>query len=418
MRLTRTCAPQGECGSRNAPLAGTDAGRIGNRIVLFAQWPLGELLPTATMSSELAEIIYAEIASKGAIPFRRYMELALYHERFGYYASGRAAIGRGGDFFTNVSVGPLFGRLIARQVCEMWHLLGSPAKFALVEQGAHGGDLAADILGGLMEFENPCFQAAEYAVVEPFRIMEERQRARLTAYAGKVRWARCIGDLPPAGGVHFSNELPDAFPVHVVTKYGELWREQMVVLRNGKLAFEAGPFCVDALRDACARIPLPLPDGYTTEINLEAEQWIRGIAGWMQRGFILAIDYGYSRAEYYSLARTSGTLSAYARHRREKNPLTHPGDIDLTTHIEFDSLIEAAIPSGLKVEGFTDQHHFVVALGLSHFAEGANAHERRSFQTLMHPQFLGTAFKVVAFSKGVGCEGLSGFRFARPSGNG
>ena len=109
----------------------------------------------------------ARIAARGPIPFREFMAEALYHPRHGYYTSGRAVIGRKGDFFTNVSVGPLFGRLLARQFAEVWQRLGEPAQFTIVEQGAHGGDFAGDVLAGLREFAPACFAAATYRIVEP-----------------------------------------------------------------------------------------------------------------------------------------------------------------------------------------------------------------------------------------------------------
>jgi len=125
------------------------------------------------------------------------------------------------------------------------------------------------------------------------------------------------------------------------------------------------------------------------------------------------VDYGFAREEYYAPSRTAGTLSAYAGHRREPDPLVRPGGIDLTAHVDFDSLMESAIAAGFRKAGFTDQHHFMVGLGASHFADGANAAERRAFQTLMHPQMMGIAFKVLALAKGVEGARLAGFRFAR-----
>ena len=366
------------------------------------------------MPATLAEIIRSEITTGGPMPFRRFMELALYHAELGYYASGRARIGRGGDFFTNVSVGPLFGRLLARQVAEMWHVLGTPADFAIIEQGAHGGDLAADVLGGLREMFPECDDAVRYQIVEPFPKLEARQRERLDAFAGKVKWVRELDGICVAEGVHLSNELPDAFPVHLVKWTGGAWREQMVVVQQDRFVFADGPAPSGELREACARIPGPLPEGYTTEVNLAAAAWVRAVAVTLQRGFVLAVDYGFPRPEYYAPTRTAGTLSAYANHRREPDPLARPGEIDLTAHVEFDSLIEAAASAGLRLEGFTDQHHFTVGLGAEHFADGANAPERRAFQTLMHPQFMGTSFMVAAFSKGITpALSLSGFRFAR-----
>ncbi len=366
------------------------------------------------MPAELNEIICSEIVARGPMPFRRFMELALYHPEHGYYASGRARIGRGGDFFTNVSVGPLFGRLLARQVAEMWCVLGEPGEFVLVEQGAAGGELAADVLSGLRVLFPRCHAAVRCRIVEPFPVLEERQRARLAASGECAEWVRSLAELQCDACMHLSNELPDAFPVHLVRwKAGE-WRERAVVEEEGHFAFADGAPVAGELREACGRIPGPLPEDYETEVNLAAAEWIRTVSAVMQRGFALAVDYGFSRDEYYAPSRTAGTLSAYARHRREPDPLVRPGEIDLTAHVEFDSLIEAAASAGLRLEGFTDQHHFMVGLGMEHFADGANAAERRAFQTLMHPQMMGVAFKVVAFSKGVGAaDTLAGFRHAR-----
>ncbi len=367
------------------------------------------------MSAALTEIIRSEIIAVGPMRFRRFMELALYHAEFGYYASGRARIGRGGDFFTNVSVGPLFGRLLARQIAEMWSVLGQPGDFTIIEQGAHAGDLAADVLGGLREIFPECHEAVRCRIVEPFPKLETRQRERLHDFAGKVQWSRTLEEIRIEAGVHFSNELPDAFPVHLVKWSGGEWRERVIAERDGRFVFAGDAPLSDELREACARIPGPVPEGYVTEVNLAAAEWICEVAATMQRGFVLAVDYGFSREEYYAPTRTAGTLSAYANHRREPDPLARPGEIDLTAHVEFDSLIGAAAAAGLRLEGFTDQHHFMVGLGVEHFADGANAAERRAFQTLMHPQFMGMSFKVAAFSKGIADSiALGGFRFARP----
>lgn len=367
------------------------------------------------MSDLLSEIIRAEIATHGSIPFRRFMELALYHPAFGYYASGRARVGRKGDFFTNVSVGPLFGRLLARQVVEMWERLGSPDDFSVIEQGAHDGQLADDVLCGIREFSPHCFAATSYRIVEPFPMLAERQRSRLARFGDRVDWSSSLREVDVAAGVHLSNELPDAFPVHLVTWTASEWRERMVVETGGRFAFADGSLSTPGLREACARIPGPLPDGYITEVNLDARKWIADVAGSIRRGFVLAVDYGFPREEYYAPWRSSGTLSAYANHRREPDPLVRPGAIDLTAHVEFTSLIESATASGMRAAGFTDQHHFMVGLGAAHFADGAHAAERRAFQTLMHPQFMGMAFKVVCFAKGgQPSPPLHGFRFARP----
>jgi len=366
------------------------------------------------MPAMLTELIRSEIAAGGMMPFRRFMELALYHPEHGYYASGHARIGRCGDFFTNVSVGPLFGRLLARQIAEMWRALGEPGNFTVIEQGAASGDLAADVVGGLRGMFPECHEAVRYRIVEPFPKIEARQRERLGALGKKVEWSRALEEVRVESGVHLSNELPDAFPVHVVKWTGGGWRERMVAEEDGHFVFMDGPVPSGELREACARIPGSLPEGYATELNLAVPAWIHEVAEVMQRGFVLMVDYGFPRHEYYAPTRIAGTLSAYANHRREPDPLARPGEIDLTAHVEFDGVIEAAIAAGLRLEGFTDQHHFTVGLGAGYFADGANAHECRAFQTLMHPQFMGTAFMVAVFSKGIPpVVPLEGFRFAR-----
>lgn len=366
------------------------------------------------MPDSLINIIRSEIAAGGPMPFRRFMELALYHPAHGYYASGRARVGREGDFFTNVSVGPLFGRLLARQIVEMWERLGSPRDFSVIEQGAHDGRLAADVLGGLGEFSPDCLAACVYRIVEPFPVLAARQRERLAGINATLEWVGSLREVEAGTGVHLSNELPDAFPVHLVVLRGGEWRERMVVEIAGDLAFDDGPLSTAALREACTRIPGPLPDGYVTEVNLAAREWIGDVARGIRRGFALAVDYGFPREEYYSAGRTTGTLSAYSKHRREADPLARPGELDLTAHVDFTNIIEAAETAGMRLAGLTDQHHFMVGLGVAHFADGANAAERRAFQTLMHPQFMGTAFKVICFAKAVDTvPPLTGFRFAR-----
>ena len=342
------------------------------------------------------------------------MAEALYHPRHGYYTSGRAVIGRKGDFFTNVSVGPLFGRLLAWQFAEIWQRLGEPAQFSVVEQGAHGGDFAGDVLGGLREFAPACFAAATYRIVEPGAALREAQAAKLAALGGKVRWVASLAELEPFSGVHFSNELIDSLPVHAVTWTGEAWRERHVGLHGDHFVFTDGPLTSELLRAHLAQLP-PVPPGYETEVNLAALDWIAELGGKLERGCVLAIDYGFPRAEYYRADRIGGTLTGYAHHRREDDVLASPGEIDLTAHVDFTSLAEHAARCGLRLAGFTDQHHFMVGLGRLHFPDGVApaAQEMRAFKTLMHPTLMGLSFKVLCLEKGLADPApLAGFHFA------
>ncbi len=352
---------------------------------------------THPMPTPLSALIQAEIAANGPLPFARFMALALYHPEHGYYASGRARIGRKGDFFTNVSVGPLFGKLLAREFAAEWQRLGEPAEFTIVEQGAHHGDFAADALQGLRECAPACFAAARYIIIEPSAALAEQQRKRLAGLPAE--WLESIEDLRPFTGLHFSNELLDAFPLHLVHWSGTDWTERSVIVQSGEFAFTDTPLTTSEVREACEKIPLPLPPGYITEVNPAAAKWVRDVSAKLVRGSILLIDYGYPREDYYGIHRPEGTLSAYTNHQREPNPLARPGEIDLTAHVEFTSVIEAADALGLREAEFTDQHHFMVRHGMQHFADGANAGERRAFMTLMHPQFMGSAFKVLRLER-------------------
>lgn len=360
-------------------------------------------------SPSLNDLIAAEIAATGPLPFARFMELALYHPEQGYYASQRSKIGRGGDFYTSVSVGPVFGRVLADQFAEMWRHLGQPPAFSLVEQGANDGTLAADILDHL-----PSEIAATYTLVEPLPAMRERQKTTLARHLDKVRWHETLEALPLFEGVHFSNELVDALPFHIVRSTGEDWQELHVGLENDAFVFQPLPPTIDISQ---------LPDrdpGYTTELRPAAESWLRSVASKIRTGYILLADYGYSRAQLQAPHRKDGTYSCYHAHRRDADPLANPGEKDITAHVDFTALAEAARHAGLHPEGFTDQHHFLVGASQSllHSLAGppdaAKQKSLRALQTLLHPETMGTQFHYLAFSRGVASLApLSGFQFAR-----
>ncbi|SRR5581483_8816730 len=355
--------------------------------------------------SPLVEKIRARIRSGGPLPFRDFMAMALYDAQHGYYASGRAEIGRRGDFFTNVSVGPLFGRLLAMQFEEMWERLGNPQEFCIVEQGANNGDFARDVLQAVSpEFRD----ALRYVIVEPALLLRERQRATLADFSCSVIWHESLAELSPFCGVHFSNELLDAMPVHLVRFSRGEWRERCV---DENLAFVDCEIRDKTLRTRCTHIPWI--ENYETEIHLDALAWVDEIAAKLSRGYLLAIDYGWPRDVFYSVERAHGTLTCYAQHQRSYDPLQNIGELDITAHVDFTSIAERAIGHGFELAGFTDQHHFIVGLMQHFFAQRSpDAKESRALQTLMHPQLLGTIFKVLALRKDAPAL-LRGFEFSR-----
>lgn len=368
---------------------------------------------------DLVDSVRETIRRSGPVTFAWFMEQALYHPELGYYSSGRAAIGRRGDYFTNVSVGPLFGRLLAAQFTEMWESLGRPGDFFIVEQGAHQGDFARDVLEAARERRPDFLAALRYCIIEPFPILRDRQMGAVRDFSEKVAWKNSLTELEPFCGVHFSNELLDAMPVHLLSKIvGADWEERRVVESGDGFGFVTAPITDGELRRHLEAIPRDLPEGYDTEANLAALSWMDQLAPKLTRGYVLAVDYGYSRAKYYAPERSNGTLRCYANHRILPSPLTAIGHADITAHVEWTSLAERAEVQGLTVAGFADQHHFatgvVTELMAEQFGASADAGTRRALQTLLHPEFLGTTFQFLALTRNVpAAVPLSGFKFAR-----
>jgi SAM-dependent MidA family methyltransferase len=349
------------------------------------------------------------------------MEQALYHPALGYYSSGRCAIGRHGDYFTSVSVGPLFGTMLAGQFAEIWRALGRPNDFVIVEQGAHHGEFATDVLEALRAGNPDLFARLRYRIVEPFSILQQRQQGVLRQFAGKTEWSVSLERMEPFCGVHFSNELVDAMPVHLLVAAGDSerreWHERLVERTSGGFAFVHRPVTDGGLRGEATKLPPAPRRPYETEINLAALAWIDALAPKLVRGVLLVADYGFPRADFYAPGRSTGTLQCYSHHRVRSSPLEHVGESDITAHIEWTSLAERAENCGLRLGGFTDQHHFLTGLLSSHSdLASAGAQKSRALQTLLHPEFLGTKFQFLALTKGFPpTESLGGFKFARNS---
>jgi SAM-dependent MidA family methyltransferase len=295
----------------------------------------------------LIEFIREHIHRDGPVTFRWFMEQALYHPEHGYYASGRAAIGRHGDYFTNVSVGPLFGKLLAMQFREMWLRMGTPDSFTIVEQGANSGDFARDVLGALKKNAPDFFESVHYTIVEPFPVLRERQKRALEDFP-RSAWCENLAELQPFRGVHFSNELVDAMPVHLVLHQGGVWRERYVDFCDGEFVFIEGPLSSARLELHLQKLPPISAEKYTAEINLDALDWIALLSSRLTAGYVLAVDYGHPRSALYNEEHSTGTLSCYAKHRRNFDPLQAVGEADVTAHVDFTSLAEHAEAHGFR----------------------------------------------------------------------
>jgi SAM-dependent MidA family methyltransferase len=369
-------------------------------------------------NSSLIDLIRETIQRRGPVPFHWFMEQALYHPEFGFYSSGRCAIGRRGDYFTNISVGSLFGRLLAAQFVQMWELLDRPQEFTIVEQGAHHGDFARDVLQAVQKHAPGFFAALRYRIIEPFPVLQTEQASALGSFREKIEWNKSLDQLPAFFGLHFSNELIDAMPLHLVAAGSGQWLEKYVTVTTNGFEFVLGPISTEKLRDHLGKIPAPPESSYETEINLATLDWIETLASKLERGFVLAVDYGFPRHEFYAPERTTGTLRCYAQHHVVPSPLVNVGRTDITSHVDWTSLAERAEEYSLRVAGFTDQHHFITALVANsmkdEFIETEAMEQRRALQTLVHPGLLGRAFQFLALAKGVAPDVvLSGFKFAR-----
>jgi len=377
--------------------------------------------------ADLDEIIRTEIRTTGPMRFDRFMDLALNHPRHGYYAreEERPRTGREGDFFTSVSVGPMFGQLLARQFFQMWQTLGKPASFWIIEQGAHDGQLACDILNWCRNETPAFFETLRYAIIEPSVSGRSLQQKRIeeAGFSRQVTWfqeVRALSAEQPVG-LFFSNELVDALPVRVITRKGGKWRE-LHVAWDAQAHFTWLDCPIDDLElvDAIRALPLPQVEGYTTEINLCARDWMEDVGRAIKRGYVLTIDYGFPASIYYADFRVGGTLTAYLHHRRSEEVLLDPGSRDLTAHVDFTALARAGEKTGLTTLSFVDQQRFF--MGVAHDelsgAEGPRvrvAENLRAWNTLTHPEYLGTRFQILLQARDAPAS-LDGLRFARPTG--
>jgi SAM-dependent MidA family methyltransferase len=364
----------------------------------------------------LTEELAARIAARGPIPFAEFMEACLYDPVHGYYS--RPERTRFADYYTSVDVHPIFGRLLARQLEEMWRLLDRPAHFVVVEPGAGVGRLAAHILDFCEAKLQDFYAALRYAAVE-------RSAARRAAHANAIGKHIAVGRADshaeaPAhigSGCIVSNELFDAMPVHrVICMEGKL-QEIFVGAENGKFSEVAAPLSKQCIAEYFSRQGIVLQDGQQAEVSLSACDWIADAAGRLDRGFVLTIDYGYEARTLYSERFPRGTLLAYRNHRVSENLYAAPGEQDLTAHVNFTALDLWGGDAGLVRAGIAPQSRFLLALGrgnefadLYDAGQGETDRVRAQMQlsSLLHPEGMGETFQVFIQRKGIGDGQLMG----------
>jgi SAM-dependent MidA family methyltransferase len=374
--------------------------------------------------SKVARIISEEIASRGAITFARFMELALYCPNFGYYETEEDIIGRKGDFFTSVSVGNFFGELLAWQFGE-WLLeierarksVRNPAdtvpieerSLCIIEGGAHNGRLAKDILKWLCTERKSLYEGIQYLIIEPSVRRRSWQEDELREFGERVRWVTSFESLIAShnpglrsgvDGIIFSNELLDSFPVH---RYGwdpkkREWFEWGVTVKDEQFVWTR------LLKPPLALMVGVASDALSQEICIErsptAESWWGDAARVLHRGKLLTFDYGFMNAEAMKLPSPHGTIRSYHKHQLTSEILANPGEQDLTAHVNFPRIQQVGEMGGLRTEAIETQERFLTKL----FGRAWNdrsissrwtPERSRQFQTLVYPEHLGTRFSVL-----------------------
>lgn len=311
------------------------------------------------------EVLAAEIRRAGSIPFRRFMEVALYHPEHGYYRQARDPFGTSGDFFTAEQMQPVFGILMAERVRQLYEAMGRPPDFTVVELGAGRSEMAE------------AFSPWRYVPVE-------------------ASWGKVPDKFQ---GVVFANEFFDALPVEVADFRDGAYREQRVGLVDDRFVWRTGEEATVEVADYLARFSAPPEEGRWYEANLAAEAWMKRLGGALERGYVLAIDYGYTRPE--AVRFSQGTLMSYRRHTAREDVLSDPGERDITAHVNFTALEAHGTQYGIQNECFETLARTLLRAGeadqfaaaLASADEGESLRRRMQLKSLLFG--MGETFRVL-----------------------
>jgi SAM-dependent MidA family methyltransferase len=331
---------------------------------------------------QLVDLLRDEIQASGPITFARFMQRALYEPRLGYYTGEAAGPGRGGDFLTAPETHPIFGWAVARQLDELWHLLGEPVPFVVREHGAGSGALAVAILDGLARDSSPLAGAIRYEAVEvdPQRITAFRERVSGAGHADALDRGSAATAIV---GAILANEVLDALPVHRVVARGKTLRELYVDWSGDRFVEHEGGPSTPRLEERLRDEGITLSDGQRAEISLALDDWMARVAAELDRGVVLLIDYGYPAGELYGPRHAGGTLLAYVRHRAHDDPLRNVGRQDLTAHVDLTAVERAAERAGLQRLGVTTQAEFLVGLGIGELLSAIQSDPSTSIETYL-----------------------------------
>jgi SAM-dependent MidA family methyltransferase len=369
--------------------------------------------------SALRNILLERIKANGPISFAEFMAACLYEPGLGYYTSAGRKVGAEGDFYTSSNVHRVFGRLLAKEIIRAWQNMERPAGFQIVEVGAGGGRLSADIMDAVAELEPALYATVTCRLIEAEPSLAAAQRELLAAHAARLAWSSpaelASGTLAITGCI-VSNELVDALPVHLVEMTAAGLREVMVAARDDEFIEQLAPLSAAAVGEPLQRQGVTLAVGQRAEIRLAAETWLRGVARSLARGLVITIDYGHLAEELYGKMRINGTLLCYYRHQVEESPYVRVGRQDITSHVDFSSLIRVGEEEGLAQLWYGEQYRFLMATGMMEelmalesrpVPEEERLKDRLALKKLMLPDGgMGDTFKVLVQGKGMDPAGL------------
>ena len=324
------------------------------------------MIETTTNASVLAEQLRERIKREGPLTFRDWMKAALYDPANGYYCRvGQTRWGREGDYRTSPERSSLFAATFARYFARLYHDLGQPSQWTIVEVGAGEGHFAGGVLKTLQQRFPEAFASTSYVIDEISSPSRSVAEARLQPFAERVDFSK-LDEIHVGAGVFVANELLDALPVHRVSRRGDRLREFYVDLSaNGDFQWAVKEPSTPRLAEYFDDLGIVLLEGQIAEVNLEIEEWLRTVAGRIRAGYLVTVDYGAAAEDLYSAsARPNGTLRGFERHRFVDDLLAAPGERDLTTTVNWSSVQSAAVRLGFEVVELTRQDRFLLAAGL------------------------------------------------------
>lgn len=365
----------------------------------------------------LREIIKERVkrSKDQTISYEEFMRLALYHPEKGYYARPRKKIGKEGDFYTSVSVGSVFGEVLARALAEMVAALPQNHPRYLIEFGGGDGRLARQILNEWRASAPHLIDQVEWIMIERSPHHRRLQQEKLAGFPARWLddWEAVRSRFGFVNAVVYSNELLDAFPARVLEYDGSKWGEVRIGWDDGSEQFveTLGEIVSPELERFIQREEKSVPKqpGYRIEANLEAEKWLRTVSRGLGSGYVLTIDYGFERDELYLPQRSGGTMMCYRGHLASTDPLSDPGEKDITTHVNFSALMEIGLTEGMENLGLFSQRQFLINCGIfeklqdhqdEDLLHSAVAKRNRAIRQLIMPGGMGDVFKTLVQAKG------------------